>query len=87
LLKEWKRTYDQQQTTLLKTKQFQLRATIMAMPVNSSFHDQVGAILGIDFLVIDIKHRSNEDLNKFMFVDDLYIFWGTSVHFKRFSTP
>ena len=46
----------------------------MAMPIDSSFLHQVCATSNTDFLVFDIKRCSNEDCNKFKFVDDFLYF-------------
>jgi len=46
----------------------------MAMSIDLSFFDQVHAILVMDSLVLDIKHHSYKNRDKFKFVEkNLYI--------------
>jgi hypothetical protein len=58
----------------LKAKQLRLHVATMSTPVDSSFLDQVCAASTIDPLVLDIKHCSNNNYEKFKFVDNLLYF-------------
>jgi hypothetical protein len=72
--KEGKVAYEQQQTILLKNEQLRLYATTKSTPINSLLLDQVRAALTMDLLVLDIKHCSDNNCEKFKFVDDLFYF-------------
>ena len=72
--KEGEAAYEQQQTTLLKTKQLCLCAATMSTQMDSSFLDQLRAASTIDPLVLDIKHCFDNNREKFRFVDDLLYF-------------
>jgi hypothetical protein len=72
--KEREVAYEQQQTTLLKAEQLRLRAATMSTPVDSSFLDQVCVASTMDPLVLNIKCRSDNNCEKFKFVDDLLYF-------------
>ena len=72
--KEKEATYEQQRTTLLKAKQLRLCTASMSTPVDSSFLDQVCTTSTMDPLVLDIKRHSNNNCEKFNFVDDLLYF-------------
>jgi hypothetical protein len=72
--KEGETAYEQQQTTLLKAEKLRLHAATMSTPVDSSFLDQIRAASTLDLLVLDIKHRSDNNRKKFKLVDDLLYF-------------
>ena len=72
--KEREVAYEQQWTTLLKVEQLHLLATTMSTPVDSSFLNQIHIASTMDFLVLDIKCRSDNNHEKFKFVDDLLYF-------------
>jgi hypothetical protein len=82
--KEGEATYEQQRTillkakrlrtTLLKAEQLCLRVATMSTLVDSSFLDQIHAASILDPLVLDIKRCSNNNCEKFKFVDDLLYF-------------
>jgi len=72
--KEGEAAYDQQRTILLKTEQFRVHGATMAMPVDSSFLDQVRATSATDPLVLDIQRRPATDRDNFKFVNDLLYF-------------
>jgi hypothetical protein len=72
--KEGEAAYEQQRTTLLKAEQLRLREAAISIPVDSSFLDQVRAASTMDPLVLDIKRRSDNNREKFKFVNDLLYF-------------
>jgi hypothetical protein len=72
--KEGEAAYEQQWTTLLKSEQLCLCVATISTPMDSSFLDQVCAALTMDPLILDIKHRSDNNCEKFKFLDDLLYF-------------
>jgi hypothetical protein len=72
--KEGEAAYEQQRTTLLKAEQLCLHVATMSTPVDSSFLDQIRAASTMDPLVLDIKHRSDNNHKKFKLVDDFLYF-------------
>jgi len=72
--KEKEAPYDQQWTIFLKIEQLQLYATIIAMSIDLSFFDHVRAIRSMDSLILNIKHHSNKDHNKFKFINNILYF-------------
>jgi hypothetical protein len=72
--KEEEAAYEQQWTTLLLAEQLRLCATHMSTPVDSSFLDQVHPASTMDPLAPDIKRRSDNNCEKFKFVDKLLHF-------------
>ena len=72
--REGEAAYDQQQTILLKPKQFHLRATIMSVPMDPSFIDQICTTSSKDKLVLNIKNRPDNNHERFKLVDNLLYF-------------
>jgi hypothetical protein len=72
--KEGKAAYEQQRTTLLKVEQLSLRIATMSTPVDSLFFNEVRAASTMDPLVLDIKRCSDNNCEKFKFVDNLLYF-------------
>jgi len=66
-----KKAYNQQQTIILISKRFQFCVTIRAMPINSSFFDQVHMISTIGLLILNIKFCYNKDYENFKIVNDV----------------
>jgi hypothetical protein len=84
--KEGKATYEQQRTTILKAEQLRLHVATMSILVDSSFLDQVCTAPTMDPLVLDIKPRSNNNHDKFKFVDDL-LYFEERLYMRRTCTP
>jgi hypothetical protein len=70
--KEGKATYEQQWTILLKAEQLCFHATTISILVDSSFLNQVCAASTMDPLDLDIKHRFDNNREKFKFLGNLY---------------